>query len=50
MYDDIFIVVMCDGKLIYGEMNNTQEKANTDKPLAKDEPKKGFFAKLFGKK
>ena len=50
MYDDISIVVMCDGKLIYGEMNNTQEKANTDKPLVKDEPKKGFFAKLFGKK
>ena len=50
MYDDISIVVMCDGKLIYGEMNNTQEKANTDKPLVKNEPKKGFFAKLFGKK
>jgi len=50
MYDNISIVVMCDGKLIYGEMNNTQEKANTDKPLVKDEPKKGFFAKLFGKK
>ena len=50
MYDDISIVVMCDGKLIYGEMNNTQEKANTDKPLVKDEPKKGFFAKRFGKK
>lgn len=50
MYDDISIVVMCDGKLIYGEINNTQEKANTDKPLVKDEPKKGFFAKLFGKK
>ena len=50
MYDDISIVVMCDGKLIYSEMNNTQEKVNTDKPLVKDEPKKGFFAKLFGKK
>lgn len=50
MYDNISIVVMCDGKLIYGEMNNTQEKANTEKPLVKDEPKKGFFAKLFGKK
>ena len=50
MYEHISIVVMCDGKLIYGEMNNTQEKANTEKPLVKDEPKKGFFAKLFGKK
>lgn len=50
MYDDISIVVMCDGKLIYGEMNNTQEKVNTDKPLVKDAPKRGFFAKLFGKK
>jgi len=50
MYDDISIVVMCDGKLIYGEMNNTQEEANADKPLKKEEPKKSFFAKLFGKK
>lgn len=36
-------VVMCDGKLIYGEMNNTQEKANIDKPLVKMNRRRAFL-------
>lgn len=48
MYDDISIVVMCDGKLVYGQMETVQpQTSNTEEKKAE---KKGFFAKLFGKK
>ncbi len=48
MYDDISIVVMCDGKLVYGQMETAQPQiSNTEEKKAE---KKGFFAKLFGKK
>ena len=48
MYDDISIVVMCDGKLVYGQMETVQPRtSNTEEKKAE---KKGFFAKLFGKK
>ena len=47
MYDDISIVVMCDGKLVYGQMETVQpQTSNTEEKKAE---KKGFFAKLFGK-
>ena len=49
MYDDISIVVMCDGELIYGYMETAQPKAVPVEEKKKAE-KKGFFAKLFGKK
>lgn len=48
MYDDISIVVMCDGKLVYGQMETTQPQ--TSRTEEKKAEKKGFFAKLFGKK
>ncbi len=51
MYDDISIVILSDGKMIYGSENNTKEDVKTSNPSVKEEPpKKGFFAKLFGKK
>ena len=48
MYDDISIVVMCDGKLVYGQMETAQPQ--TPRTEEKKTEKKGFFAKLFGKK
>lgn len=48
MYEDISIVVMCDGKLVYGQMETAQpQMPRTEEKKAE---KKGFFAKLFGKK
>lgn len=49
MYDDISIVVMCDGKMIYSQAEQAHPQAarvSEKKPAEK----KGFFAKLFGKK
>ena len=48
MYEDISIVVMYDGKLVYGQMETTQPQ--TPRTEEKKTEKKGFFAKLFGKK
>lgn len=51
MYDDISIVVLSNGKMIYGSENNAEEAMQPSNPPMKEEPqKKGFFAKLFGKK
>lgn len=52
MYDDIAIVILSNGKTIYGSENNAEEEVKTSNPSVKEEPpqKKGFFAKLFGKK
>ena len=51
MYDDISIVILSNGKMIYGSENNAEEAVKTSNPSVKEEPqKKGFFAKLFGKK
>lgn len=47
MYDDMSIVIMCDGKLIYGQMEAAQPQTS---PAEKKTEKKGFFSKLFGKK
>lgn len=48
MYDDISIVLMCDGKMIY----NGQEEKEQPAPVEREKPveKKGFFARLLGKK
>lgn len=51
MYDDISIVILSDGKMIYGSENNAEEDAKASNHSVNEEPqKKGFFAKLFGKK
>lgn len=48
MYEDVSIVVMCDGKLVYGQMETAQPQTfHTEEKKAE---KKSFFAKLFGKK
>lgn len=50
MYDDISIVVMSDGKMIYGG-ENIEDDVNISQTSVQEElQKKGFFAKLFGKK
>lgn len=50
MYDDISIVVMSNGKMIYGAEDAVSENKSTCEAPAKEEPKKkGFFSKLFGK-
>lgn len=50
MYDDISIVIMYNGKKIYGSYNNAEEAVKTNNPSVKQEPqKKGLFTKLFGK-
>jgi len=51
MYDDISIVILSDGKMIYGSEDNAEEATQPSNPSIKEEPqKKGFLAKLFGKK
>lgn len=51
MYDDISIVIISDGNVIYGSEKNIEADLKTYAPSVKEEPqKKSFFAKLFGKK
>lgn len=51
MYDDISIVVLSGTKVIYGkEINTKSNMSESHFPVNKESPKKGFFAKLFGKK
>lgn len=51
MYDDISIVILSNGKMVYGSENNADEvEKNNNTSLKKEPPKKkGFFARLFGK-
>lgn len=50
MYDDISIVILSDGKIIYGSENNNGEYVKTITHSVKEQPrKKSFFAKLFDK-
>ena len=51
MYEDISIVILSDGKVVYGEKtesnkNESENRTSENTP----EKKKGFFGKLFGKK
>ena len=51
MYDDISIVILSDGKKIYGSEDNAEEVEKNNTSLKEEPPKKkGFLAKLFGKK
>lgn len=50
MYDDISIVVMCDGNLIYSRQSQPQKQETPTNTKNTTAEKKGFFAKLFGKK
>ena len=52
MYDDISIVILSNGKMVYGSENNADEVEKNNNTSLKEEPpkKKGFLAKLFGKK
>lgn len=53
MYEDISIVLMCDGKMIYAGQQQAKPTAeHKPAPATKEEPapKLGFFARLFGKK
>ena len=51
MYEDISIVVMSDGKMVYGSENTISENKSPCETHTQKEPqKKGFWAKLFGKK
>ena len=49
MYDDISIVVLCDGKMLY---DPTQNKLDKESSVQSNNTKSkgGFFAKLFKKK
>jgi len=51
MYDDISIVILSNGKMVYGSENNADEVEKNNNTSLKEEPpkKKGFFARLFGK-
>lgn len=50
MYDDISIVILSNGKMVYGSENNADEvEKNNNTSLKEEQPKKkGFFARLFG--
>lgn len=50
MYDDISIVMMCDGEVICPQQNKPQQEEiqTAEKKLSSE--KRGFLAKLFGKK
>ena len=51
MYDDISIVILSDGKVVYGENPEINKKdCENSTPLNTLVKKKGFFGKLFGKK
>lgn len=51
MYDDISIVILSDGKVIYGENPEINKKeCENSTPVNTLVKKKGFFGKLFGKK
>lgn len=50
MYDDISIVILSDGKVVYGEKTENKNIKNENRTPAKE---KGFFEKIlsfFGKK
>ena len=47
MYEDISIIVMCDGQTIYAQK---PEKLSADAGSKAAAKKKGFFTKLFGRK
>ena len=51
MYDDISIVILSNGKMVYGSENNADEVEKNNNTSLKEEPpkKKGFFARLFRK-
>lgn len=51
MYDDISIVILSDGKVVYGENPEINKKeCENSAPVNTLVRKKGFFGKLFGKK
>lgn len=50
MYDDISIVMLSDGKVIYGEKTEIRKNEREDRTPVNTPPKKRFFEKLFGKK
>lgn len=50
MYDDISIVMLSDGKVIYGEKTEIRKNESENRAPVNTPPKKRFFEKLFGKK
>lgn len=50
MYDDISIVMLSDGKVIYGEQTEIRKNESENRTPVNTPPKKRFFEKLFGKK
>lgn len=51
MYEDISIVILSDGKVVYGEKTESNKNESENRTSENiPEKKKGLFGKLFGKK